>query len=88
MRFSVNKDEIALGAVGRMRDLGLVHAPAALLSPESLQVKRLLDVAVVTITLPVWGAIMLAYASFKALRPGQLILITDDRVGRGEAASR
>lgn len=85
VRFVARDEEVLLGAVGPLGDHGLVHVPAALMTPEALELKRGLDRAVITITLPIWGLILLAYAAYiKVWRRGQPVLVYADRVGLGE----
>ena len=84
VRFAANDSEIILGAVGRVGDFGLVHVPAALMTPESLELKRIIDYVLVTITLPLWLGIIGLYAVYSlGRRSGQPTLVTADRVGLG-----
>lgn len=84
VHFVANDDEIFLGAVGPIGDHGLVHVPAALMSPEALEIKRVADRVLVTLTLPLWGSLILAYAAYSRLMwPDQLVLVETPRVGLG-----
>jgi lipopolysaccharide/colanic/teichoic acid biosynthesis glycosyltransferase len=84
VRFVANEDEIVLGAVGQISDHGLIHVPAALITPEALELKRITDLVIVTGTLPLWGMIIASYAAYSALRrPGQPIFVPAERVGLG-----
>jgi lipopolysaccharide/colanic/teichoic acid biosynthesis glycosyltransferase len=84
VRYVANDDEIIIGAAGKIGETSLVHAPAALLSPEALELKRLIDMVLVTLLLPVWAAIIVGYAVYSSIhRPGQPIVVSVDRVGLG-----
>lgn len=85
VRYVANDREIVLGAVGRVGDYGFVHVPAALITPERLEIKRLFDHVVLALTVPIWGAVILLYAAYSRVRrPGQPVFVTADRVGLGE----
>jgi lipopolysaccharide/colanic/teichoic acid biosynthesis glycosyltransferase len=84
VRFVANEDEIILGAVGHTGDHGLVHVPAALMTPEALEIKRIMDKIIVTVTLPAWGLILLAYAGYsKIMWTDQPVFVSTNRVGLG-----
>lgn len=86
-RFQPSPDEVILGVVGRVAEDGLASVPAALLSPEALELKRLLDLAIVTITLPAWGLAMALCALHSVLRRrGQPVLVSTERIGLGGVA--
>jgi lipopolysaccharide/colanic/teichoic acid biosynthesis glycosyltransferase len=85
VRFVASDEEIIVGAVGRVGDQGLVYVPAALMEPEALELKRLMDRIIVTATLPVWGTVLAFYAIYSRIRrPGQDILVTANRIGLGQ----
>jgi lipopolysaccharide/colanic/teichoic acid biosynthesis glycosyltransferase len=85
VRFVARDEEVLLGAVGPLGEYGLVHVPAALMTPEALELKRILDHVVVTLTLPLWGLILAAYAGYiKVWRRGQPVLVAAERVGLGQ----
>ena len=88
-RFVASDEEIMLGAVGRTDDHDLVHIPSAPMTPEALELKRLVDVTAVTISMPAWAAILLAYAVYSKLNwPGQKVIVETHRIGLGDVAFR
>ncbi len=84
VRYVANEREVILGASGRIGDHGLVLVPAALVTPEARELKRLVDWAIVTLTLPLWGSVLASYAAYSLVRrPGQPVLVRTDRIGLG-----
>jgi lipopolysaccharide/colanic/teichoic acid biosynthesis glycosyltransferase len=82
VRFVANENEIILGAIGHVDDHGLVRVPAALITPEALELKRAMDYLLVTLTLPLWGSIIAGYAAYSKLRrPHQPVFVRASRVG-------
>jgi lipopolysaccharide/colanic/teichoic acid biosynthesis glycosyltransferase len=87
VRYLVEDHELVLGATRRVDDYGLMYTPAALITPEALELKRITDTIVVTVTLPIWTLIIASYAAYSKLRRrGQPVIIVADRVGLGITA--
>jgi lipopolysaccharide/colanic/teichoic acid biosynthesis glycosyltransferase len=85
VRIVPNPIEVILGSVGRVGELGFVSVPAALLRPEALALKRLLDRVVVIATVPVWGLIIASYAAYSGLRwRHQPVFVHAERLGLGQ----
>jgi lipopolysaccharide/colanic/teichoic acid biosynthesis glycosyltransferase len=85
VRFMATDSEVILGAVGAVQQDGLVFVPAALMAPETLELKRHLDRVIIYVTLPAWGLILLGYACHSWMRRrGQPIFVYADRVSIGQ----
>lgn len=83
-RFAAKDEEVILGAVARLEDGEFARVRAALLSPEAIELKRLLDTLLISLFMPVWGSFMLMCAAWSRYkRPGQPIVVPVDRVGLG-----
>lgn len=84
VRYLANEREVILGAAGRVGDHGLVLVPAALMSPESRELKRLVDWVVVTLTIPLWGLLLAGYGVYSLVwRRGQPVFAMTERIGLG-----
>lgn len=85
VRFVANAHEAALGVTGHSGEPNLVHVAAIAMRPEALHIKRLLDFAIVTVTLPLWLPVIGWYTIYSAARRrGQPIIVPAYRVGLGE----
>ena len=85
VRFVASDTEVILGAVGRLGDLGLVHIPGALITPERLEFKRVADWLVVAATFWICLLVIAAYCAYSVVRrPGQPLLVQAERVGLGQ----
>lgn len=83
-RFAASDEEVVLGVVGRLEDGDLARAPAALLSAESMELKRQFDRLLINATLFLWGPFLLfSVCHSYCRRRRQPVFVRVDRVGVG-----
>jgi exopolysaccharide production protein ExoY len=87
VRYVPRDPETLLAGGTRVDDYGLVRSRAALITPEALELKRLIDAVLVTLAIPFWLPVIGAYAGFsKSRRKGQPVFAPAERIGLGNRA--